>query len=169
MAKMYLMSGLSGSGKTTYAKKFAADNDLLYLNVDDFYAVWNGSPTVHENEFEVWIAFYQAIHSAELAERDCIIDTNALTAVDRIQFLNWFPTFEHHLIWIEAPIELCIENNSNRERKVPLAELSRMYDYMEYPTANEDARHRWRTITYVMNNDNTEFRERYKWESYQNG
>ena len=37
MAKMYLMSGLSGSGKTTYARKFAADNDLLYLNVDDFY------------------------------------------------------------------------------------------------------------------------------------
>ena len=166
MAKMYLMSGLSGSGKTTYARKFAADNDLLYLNVDDFYAVWNGSPTIHEHEFEVWIAFYQAIHCAEIAGRDCIVDTNALTAVDRIQFLNWFPTFEHHLIWIEAPIELCVENNNNRARVVPIAELEKMYHYMEYPTANEDARRRWKSIKYVMNNDNTEFRERYTWRNY---
>lgn len=165
MAKMYLMSGLSGSGKTTYARKFAADNNLLYLNIDDFYAVWNGSPTVHEHEFDVWIAFYQAIHCAERARRDCIIDTNALTVVDRIQFLNWFPAFEHHLIWVEAPLALCIENNLRRERQVPLEEMEKMYYYMEYPTANEDARRRWKSITYLVNKDNTELRERFVWKA----
>ena len=37
MAKMYLMCGLSGAGKTTFAKKFAEENDLIYLSIDDFY------------------------------------------------------------------------------------------------------------------------------------
>lgn len=162
MAKLYLMSGLSGSGKTTYAKDFAKKNNLLYLNVDDFYTIWNGSPRIHENEFQVWIAFYQAIHDAEIARRDCIIDTNALTAVDRIQFLNWFPTFEHHLVWIEAPIELCLKNNESRDRIVPRGEMIKMYGYMEYPTAKEDIRNRWQSIKYIMNNDNN-FKERYTW------
>lgn len=159
MAKLYLMSGLSGSGKTTFAKDFAEKNNILYLNVDEFYAIWNGSPLIHENEFQVWIAFYQAIHDAEVAGRDCIIDTNALTAVDRIQFLNWFPTFEHHLIWIEAPIELCLKNNESRNRVVPRAEMERMHGYMECPHSNEDARRRWKSITYLVNYNNTEFKE----------
>lgn len=165
MAKLYLMSGLSGSGKTTFAKKFAAENKLLYFNVDDFYAMWNGSATIHKHEFEVWIAFYQAIHSAEMDKRDCIVDTNALTAVDRIQFLNWFPSFEHHLIWIEAPIELCLKNNESRERVIPRKEMANMYKYMEYPESGEDARHRWKSIRYIMNKDNTEFRERFVWKA----
>ena len=36
MAKMVLMCGCSGSGKTTFAKKYAEENNLLYLGIDEF-------------------------------------------------------------------------------------------------------------------------------------
>ena len=29
------MCGISGSGKTTYAKQFAKENNLVYLGIDD--------------------------------------------------------------------------------------------------------------------------------------
>ena len=37
MSKLYLMTGVSGSGKTTFAKEFARKNNLRCLNIDNFY------------------------------------------------------------------------------------------------------------------------------------
>lgn len=79
MAKMYLMCGLSGVGKTTFAKKFAEENNLVYLGIDEEYARINGDECIHENTFRVWISFYEKIHSLEVAGIDCIVDTNAIT------------------------------------------------------------------------------------------
>lgn len=153
MAKMYLMSGCSGVGKTTFAKKFAEENNLLYLGTDEFYALINGDETIHENSFEVWIALYQAIHAAEMNGRDCIVDTNALTVVHRDQFLDWFPTFEHHLIFINASEKLRKANNLSRRRQVPEAEMKKMVLKLEYPFW-ERLDMRWRSLLWIANVDN---------------
>ena len=169
MAKMYLMCGLSGVGKTTYAKQFAADNNLLYLGVDDFYAKVNGDECIHENQFEVWIEYFKAIHDAEVNGIDCIVDTNAITHCHREQFLEWFPTFEHHLIFIDASEELRWANNKQRRRVVPNdvmrkmwadSELPELYyeDGLKYDTESDG----WKTITYVRN-ENNYFGEPQKW------
>lgn len=155
MAKMYLMCGTSGAGKTTFAKQFADDHALTYLGVDDFYKMFNGSEHLHEDEFDVWIAFFQAIHLAEMKGRDCIIDTNAPSIVKRTQFLDWFPSFEHHLIYITAPLELCIKNNASRNRQLPYDDLRRMWENFEVPVAEEDAR--WESVTCYKNKDNSGF------------
>lgn len=153
MAKMYLMSGCSGVGKTTFAKKFAEENNLLYLGTDEFYALINGDETIHENSFEVWIALYQAIHAAEMNGRDCIVDTNALTVVHRDQFLDWFPTFEHHLIYIFANEELRWANNSSRRRVVPDYEMKKMRHRLQPPVWGK-IDHRWKSLTTIFNSDN---------------
>ena len=41
---MYLMCGCSGAGKTTYSKKFAKENNLKYLGIDDFYKSYPKAP-----------------------------------------------------------------------------------------------------------------------------
>lgn len=153
MSKMYLMSGISGSGKTTFAKEFAEENDLLYLNPDEFYKIFHGDERIHENAFEVWIALFQAIHVAETNGRDCIIDTNALTVVDRVQFLNWFPDFdEHHLIYVSAPQALCMKNNAKRHRVIPEERMERFFNTVEVPSKLEDPR--WTSISFVHNESN---------------
>ena len=159
MARMYLMCGLSGVGKTTYAKQFAADNNLLYLGVDDFYAKVNGDECIHENSFEVWIEYFKAIHEAEVNDIDCIVDTNAITHCHREQFLEWFPTFEHHLIFVQAGEELRYANNKKRRRVVPDNVMRKMYEDAELPEYDmgykEDSEDfRWKSILYVKNIDN---------------
>ena len=150
MAKMYLMSGCSGAGKTTFAKAFAMEHDLKYLGVDDFYAFVNGDECIHTNTFEVWIAFYQAIHEAEVNNIDVVVDTNAITRSHREQFIEWFPTFEHHLIYIDANIELRMKNNKSRRRQVPDDVMVKMTERLQSPWFDE----KFESIIWVVNNEN---------------
>lgn len=154
MARMYLMCGLSGSGKTTYAKKFAKENNLLYLGVDEFYAKVNGDECIHENTFEVWIEYFKAIHEAEVNNIDCIIDTNAITNCHREQFLEWFPTFEHHIILVYACEELRYANNSARRRVIPEHVMKKMYENFEHPLCNWETK-KWKSIKIIYNNNNS--------------
>lgn len=161
MAKMYLMCGLSGVGKTTYAKKFAEENNLVYLGIDEFYAKVNGDECIHENQFEVWIEFFKAIHEAEINRVSCIIDTNAITKCHREQFLDWFPTFEHHLIYIRASEELRFMNNRSRRRVIPDNVMKQMAVNLAAP-ANSLEDDRWKSIVCITNYMN-EFQDSQKW------
>ena len=149
MAKMYLMCGCSGAGKTTFSKVFAKEHNLKYLGIDDFYALVNGDECLHINTFDVWIEFYKAIHEAEVNDIDVIIDTNAITKTHREQFIEWFPTFEHHLIYIEASEALRKKNNMSRRRQVPDDVMDKMTALLEKPI-NES----FKTLTYIFNLNN---------------
>lgn len=150
MAKMYLMCGCSGAGKTTFAKKFAKEHNLKYLGIDNFYALVNGDECIHTNSFEVWIEFYKAIHEAEINNIDVIIDTNAITRSHREQFIDWFPAFEHHLIYVKATHELRKKNNKSRRRQVPDDVMDKMHNKMQIPLLEEQ----FKTITIITNVEN---------------
>ena len=152
MARMFLCCGMSGAGKTTFSKKFAEYNNIEYLSPDDFYLQINGDEKIRKNKFLVWISLFNKIHQLEIKGKDCIIDTNALTYVDRTQFLNWFPSFEHHLIYIDAPLGLCFENNFNRDRVIPEEIMEELWEKLEPPDEDEDER--WVTLYEKKNVDN---------------
>ena len=152
-ARMILVSGCSGSGKTTLSKQYASVHNLRYLCPDDFYATINGDERIHQNKFDVWMCLYRAIHIAEQEQVDCIIDTNALTRVDRDQLLGWFPNFEHHLIYVEASEDLRKKNNMLRLRHVPDEDMKRMSEIVE-PPEWESMDKRWRSFLYINNVDN---------------
>lgn len=151
MSKMYLMCGLSGSGKTTYSKMIADKMNLRYLGIDDFYAHINGDECIRENKFNVWIEFWKAIHDAEINNIDCVVDTNALTAHQRKEFIEWFPTFEHHLVYVFTDEIQRYANNKLRRRQVPDDVMDQMSKRLEVPNKQVDSD--WKTITYIMNNN----------------
>lgn len=156
MPKMYLMSGPSGAGKTTIAKQFAKDKRYQYLCIDDFYTLINGNEQAHEDEVEVWLIFFKVIHLAEMHGRDIVIDTNSPTKTSRTEFLNWFPSFEHHLIFVHAPFDLCVRNNAGRSRQIPSDELRNIFNSVEIPTDETEDR-RWKSIYSIENNNNKGF------------
>lgn len=156
ISKMYLMSGPSGAGKTTFAKQFAKDNGYQYLCIDDFYTLINGDERLHEDCTEVWLIFFKAIHLAEMHGRNVVIDTNSPTKTKRTEFLDWFPSFEHNLIFVSAPYDLCVQNNASRNRKIPAGELREIFDSVENPS-DETEDERWSTIISVQNYDNKGF------------
>lgn len=150
--RLYLMCGLSGSGKTTFAKSFAEENDLLYLNPDKFYELYNGDERRHYHEFEIWMALFRALHMAEQDGVSVVFDTNSPTIVNRSQILDWFPDFEPHLIYIEASKELCRKNNLSRRRVIPEEEMERIFRSFQPPEFDEDSR--WKTIRVLRNENN---------------
>ena len=158
MGALYLMTGLSGSGKTTFVNDFAEQNNIRYLCPDDFYKVYHNDGTAegHKHEYEVWRALFDAIHIAEQDGTSVIVDTNAPTEVDRVQFLNWFPNFDKYfLIYIEADEELCRKNNQCRERIVPDNELKRMIERFKPPLDNDiEIDERWDVIIQYSNTEN---------------
>lgn len=156
MANLILCCGLSGSGKTVFCKRFVERHpDYIHLNVDDFYRTYNGEQ-VHENEFEVWISFFNAIHSAALRGKNVIVDTNALDAFDRIQFIRWFGEFEHHyLYWVYTDCWIAKRNNETRGRVIPEDEWWEMYHKAEVP--DEVADQDWDAIRYIYNNNGEKY------------
>jgi len=158
MAKMFLMCGHPGSGKSTYARELARKNGFRYLSIDDMYATFNGDPTSHDNKFDVWMTFFRQIHTAEVAGQDIVVDTNAPTRADRYEFLNWFSSFEHHLIWINTSEKLCLENNKHRSRIIPEEQMKRLFGIFEIPNPSETyfcrTRSTWESMSMVSNVDN---------------
>ena len=154
MGNLILCCGLSGSGKTTFCKKFIEDHpDYIHLNVDDFYRVYNGAQ-VHKNEFEVWISYFNAIHSAALAGKNVIVDTNALDSIDRAQFVRWFGEFDKHVIyWVYTFDSLAWHNNLNRSRVIPWDQWIKMRNNVKAPNATTDSE--WDEI-YFIHNENSE-------------
>ena len=150
MGNMILCCGLSGSGKTTFCKKFVQEHpNYLHLNVDDFYQVYNGAQ-VHENEYEVWIMFFNAIHTAATQGKNVIVDTNALDHIDRAQFVRWFGEFEtHSLYWVYADDSTAWSNNYNRSRIIPWELWVKMRSNIQTPNLSIDKE--WDNITFVHN------------------
>lgn len=138
MANMYLICGISGSGKTTYAKKLAQEENLVRLDIDEFYEKVNGDECNRENKFEVWIEFFKAIHELEESETDCIVETAGLTAYQRREFVEWFPKFKHHLIFIDSNKYTRRKNNKSRRRQVPKWRMKQMEKIVEKPDLESD-------------------------------
>ena len=158
---MFVMCGHPGSGKTTFAKRFAKLNGFRYLSIDDTYAAFNGSSTSHDNKFDVWLTFWRQIHAAELQKCSVVIDINAPTRSDRDDFLNWFADFDHHLIEIWALKSQCREYNKKRARVIPNDQLEKIFDLFENIEPSELS-HKRKTRSYwnsysAIYNDGTYF------------
>ena len=150
---LVLFMGPSGVGKTTLAKKFAKENDYVYLAPDDFYKQINGDDKIRNNRFTVWVAFFSAINANMEVKKNVVLDSNALRLNDRDQFLDWFPDFNHYLCFVEASYEQRSANNQKRDRKVPEEAMRRMDDVLEPPRWFGLDR-RWIGFVHIKNENN---------------
>lgn len=149
MSDFYLVCGISGGGKTILSQRIVDKNPgIIMLDTDRYYEMINGDECIHENTFDVWITIFKDLHRYEMEGKDVLLTTNSLLVGQRQQFIEWFPTFSHHMLWVTAPKERCIEGNMNRRRHVPLEKLLKDWDRMEFPNSGEKG---WDSITQVTN------------------
>lgn len=151
MSKIICLAGLPGSGKTTWAKDYLKYYpDILYFSPDEYYERINGDDCDRSNSFEVWMAMFRDIHTAELAGRDVLIDSDNLTYAQRNQWIEWFPGFnQRELFYFDEPLEDCVKRMMQRRRKIPIKTMREKAAKWQNPYFNVDDRIEWDSIRQI--------------------
>ena len=140
MSTMICLSGMPGSGKTTWAQRFLkAHPDFLYFSPDMYYERINGDECDRRDSFEIWMAMFRDIHIAEKNFNNVLIDSDNLTYAQRNQWIEWFPYFDEHiLLFLEEDYNTCFDRVSKRRRTIPEVIMrEKMYKW-ENPLAAGD-------------------------------
>ena len=153
MSTMICLSGLPGSGKTTWAKEFLKKHpEYHYFSPDVYYERINGDDRIRDNTFEVWMTMFQEIHKAEQAGYDVLIDSDNLTYAQRNQWIEWFPNFDiHYLFYIEEDYAVCLDRVSKRRRAIPSDIMQEKFLKLQNPFESYD-RYDWDGIFEIHGN-----------------
>lgn len=141
MSIMICLAGLPGVGKTTWAKEFMKRHpDYLYFSPDAYYERINGDDTKRDHTFEIWMAMFRDIHTAELNGKNILIDSDNLTYAQRNQWVEWFPNFDNYfLLYMEEEFDVCMERVSKRRRTIPETIMREKWYKWENPEEAGDA------------------------------
>ena len=140
MNKLILLQGISGSGKTTWAKQWVEEDPIhrVRLNYDDLRCMF-GKYWVPERESFMKKIFDTALDNALISRYDIVIDNMSnLNPIHQEGYQklieNWNSknpnkyTIEYKLF--DTPVEVCIERDSKRE--IPIGETVIRQQWRKY-------------------------------------
>lgn len=142
MRTLILLSAIPGSGKSTYAKHYAATHPNTYIvSSDEVRKRIAGSLAKFDKEPEVWETFLSDINSyAEKYEEVTVIaDATNLQNKYRRYYCEATPAFDRHvLVYFDIPFEVCLVQNKMREgdRVVPEKAMLKLKEEFE-PVSEE--------------------------------
>jgi len=136
---LYLMVGISGSGKSTRAKEIAAETGAVLLSSDEIRGFVNGCQSIQKNGN---LVFKFLRHSTEffLANgRSVIVDATNLDKKSRKSFLEIANKYsaETVAVCMNTDLETCIKQNNLRERKVPEEVIRRQFAKLYFPLSGD--------------------------------
>ena len=140
---LYLMMGVPGSGKSTYAKNILKDGDI-YISRDEIrYSLLTEEDDYFAKENEVIKTFIDNIDKSLVNEEYCgdvYADATHLSPKSRAQVLNQLKNKDKvSAIYLDIPLDLILERNAQRKGRalVPENVVRRMYNSIILPTKAE--------------------------------
>lgn len=134
--------GIPGSGKTTVLKDFAQKYGYSYVCPDDIRFELSRNTKDQTRNREVWDRAYGRVASLISENKNVVFDATFANESDRINFINFARESGAEKIqgiYLDIPLELAKERNSERERVVPEYVLERMNRQLnETPPKIED-------------------------------
>ena len=142
MAKLILMCGIAGSGKSTFAKMHMDKVLDIYVSRDDIrFSLLTEEDEYFAVEDEVWTQYVAAINAGLRNGRTVWADATHLNKKARLKLLHAiYPTPEHiEVIYIKVPLQTALKQNAQREglRRVPDEVIHRMWNSIEEPEFHE--------------------------------
>ena len=143
---LYLMVGISGSGKSTYAKELAKTVNGDYLSSDSTRLKLFGDESNQDNNDIVFNVLYNALALSLAMGRDSILDTTGLTTQIRQPAIQIARKYNAKIVAVcfKTDVKIAKERNSKRDRQVPDNVIDRQYKILEYPTLDEVDSIEWR-------------------------
>lgn len=130
-----MMCGLVGSGKSTHARKLAQENNSIIFSSDELREELYGDINDQMHNHELFVELHRRIKIALKDGNNVIYDACNLSSKRRISFLQelkHIPCWKNCII-VATPYEQCMENNINRDRRVPDYVIERMYKSFDTP------------------------------------
>jgi predicted kinase len=129
MAKLIMMVGVPGSGKSTYTKKIAEKEQAVILSSDKIYVEITGDVTNSKpNDGKVFDELYKRTREYLKQGTNVIIDATNSSAKKRKGVLQQFKgASEKECYYICTPFETCVKRDKERERTVGYGVIKGMY------------------------------------------
>lgn len=145
---IYLMVGIQGSGKSTWANNFMEKhNNTLLISRDLIRKNLIGDEEYFSKEDEVWDTFVKSI-SAGVKQRfeNIIIDATHISIASRRKILNALVQnagnvneYNLKIVVMDTPLMICLHRNDEREgfELVPKNVIKKFSEQFEMPTNEE--------------------------------
>lgn len=146
---LYVLIGISGCGKTTWAKKQKAHLEYLVngkpyapcdiLSSDELRKELYGDENDQMHNEEVFKELHRRLKDRMRQGISVIVDATNLSLKNRRAYLNCvskIPCYKVAVVF-DVPLEVCIENQKKRDRQVPEDVLRRMRMKFEMPFYEE--------------------------------
>lgn len=139
MSKLIILSGVAGTGKSTYIKENYPD--AFVVSSDEI----GKAAGLKSNENWVFTEMYEQIKNAMAQKEETIVvDSTMLTRTRRMTVLNQTRPdktgYDVEIVQLHKPLEQIIEQNSNRPKEdyVPEQNVRQMYAAMQPPKVGLD-------------------------------
>ena len=137
--RLIILTGIPGSGKTTYAKECVNTiPNTIHLSSDAIRKELYGDESIQGDPAEVFSLMQKRAVEALNEGCDVVYDATNITRKDRACIISICPKFaqiEARIIW--APIGMCIERDATRERTVGKAVIDKMLKRFQFPFYDE--------------------------------
>ncbi len=136
MATLYVMVGISGAGKTTWAKHQLPE--AVYIGSDEIRMELFGKELTLKGYRRVHRLMNQRMRACLEQGRDVVVDSVHLSRRARRRVLRDAPPGTRTVaVWIDTGIGQAIRNDSQRKRHVPFFAIALMRPRLVVPSKEE--------------------------------
>ena len=134
-----MLVGLVANGKSTYANKLSKlYNNSIIIESDAYRKKNYGNESVQGDNNKLFEEIHNDILENLSLGSNVIFDATNLSRRNRLSLLNKLPKdVSKECIIVATQYEKCLEQNRNRERRVPEEVIDRMYKSFQVPTFTE--------------------------------
>lgn len=141
---LYILIGVPGSGKSTYAEELyeKSERGIALVSSDQLRKSLYGNESCQDNPKKVFTLAHKIVVDQLEHGFDVIFDATNIYAKDRMDLIRKV-CFEVKkevrfvAIYFDTPIETCIARQNLRERKVPIKVIEKMGRQIDKPTFEE--------------------------------
>jgi predicted kinase len=147
----YILIGIPGSGKTTWAKSQDWFNNCVYISTDKFVEEYAHSQNKTYSEvFNEYMPtavdlMVKEVVKARQESKNIIWDQTSTTIISRIKKFRMLPDYEHIAVTFNTPneVELNYRLNNRPGKIIPNEVIKDMINKFEIPTEEEGYKEIW--------------------------